>query len=569
MGREEYIGYAWEWLCTFRAPRFIDISDFRLGASNRALQALVLVYFILIMSISKEYEIKYTPKGFNQYYISAGDMYLNQESSYTANVCTSAASGTYDYTDADCSGGDTFWCENNIGCYSPTSYESNLKIGKNAWIFTYQKDSTIHKGSCSTITSDSYCTSTHGSGYSRKEFVSGGSLCACEKYDNFFYRGVEGMKFTWVHSYSIDELDWSESNVVTRVRSDGHRTTHGARDDDYKSFAAGENVVLTVEEILSIAGVTSLEDRHQYAMDVYPSSVSSEYLIYRLTGMEIDLDFQYVGSIGSTIPGGSNVECIMTVSKRDGYSTRGNQVGYRFEDYPTSSNDDAVFHDKFLRGLYVSMQSGGTVGIFDFFNLIVVLTSVSILMAMSATLVSMIAYGLLGYTSSVYDAFGQQKLNMKRLHAKIAGQALIAGKVWKELVTPDNTARVGVNELRAAFMEQGYGFSDAQELAVSLLSSKHDDEDPGIEAIQEMLALGSKDADKEEQDMTQSSKNRKKVKEHKDYQLAKVQDDYLDFYNFCDLLSEEQTSLYAAMGKEGEPEEARDGDGGVEMVNSL
>ena len=72
-------------------------------------------------------------------------------------------------------------------------------------------------------------------------------------------------------------------------------------------------------------------------------------------------------------------------------------------------------------------------GHFRFFITIVVVTSVNVLLALSTT-VSMIAYGLLGYTSHVYDAFGQQKLNIKRLHAKIAGQAL-GGQVWRELVT--------------------------------------------------------------------------------------------------------------------------------------
>ncbi len=362
------------------------------------------------------------------------------------------------------------------------------------------------------------------------------------------------MKLTWVHSYSIDELDWSESNVITRVRGDGHRTTYGEHEDDYTSFSAGENVVLTVAEVLSIAGLSNLEEVHHYAMNVYPSDISSENLIYRLTGVEIDLDFQYVGSIGSTIPGGSNVECIMTISHRDGYSTRGNDVGYKFESYPVASTNEyaAEFHDKFLRGLYLSIMSGGNVGTFDFFNLIVVVTSVSILLALSATFVSMIAYGLLGYTSHVYDAFGQQKLNMKRLHAKIAGQALIAGKVWRELVTEDVHASVGVSDLTDAFMKQGYEEKDAQELAIALLSSKHADEDPGIEAFQEMMSTASNLVETDNMDMSESNKERRKSQIHREYVMSKVKEDSIDFYQFCDLLSEEQTSLYAAMGKDQE-----------------
>ena len=152
-------------------PRFIDIQDVRLGVSNRVLQAAVMVYFILIMSISKEYGIKYTPKGFNQYYISAGTMYTDQDSSYWNDICANAGNGDYDYsiliaTLVIPSG------EKDIGCYSPTSYESNIKIGKNAWIFTYEKDTHIIKDSYAVLIRDSlYCDSTYSSSYNFKERI--------------------------------------------------------------------------------------------------------------------------------------------------------------------------------------------------------------------------------------------------------------------------------------------------------------------------------------------------------------------------------------------------------------
>ena len=94
MASKSYGLLFWDWVSTFRAPRFIDIQDVRLGVSNRVLQAAVMVYFILIMSISKEYEIKYTPKGFNQYYISAGTMYTDQDSSYWNDICANAVMET-------------------------------------------------------------------------------------------------------------------------------------------------------------------------------------------------------------------------------------------------------------------------------------------------------------------------------------------------------------------------------------------------------------------------------------------------------------------------------------------
>lgn len=545
---------AWDWVTTFRAPRFIDISDVRLGASNRAFQILVLVYFILIMAISKEYEIKYTPKGSTQYYISAGSMYTQMNDAASESLCSNAAAGAYDYTDADCKAGDQFWCESDIGCYNPTSYEASIKAGQVAWIYTYVKDTTIVKNKCATL-SQTYCDLTlRGSYYKRyvDTFQPAEDICGCELYENYFMKGVEGMRVTVAHSYNVDTLGKSETNVLTRVRGPGHATTAGRRDDDYKTFGAGDNVVLTVGDFLSIAGLAGLDERHQYAMDLYPSEEDAEYLIYRMTGLEINLDFQYVGSVGGDIPGGSNVECILTVSMKEGYSSKGNEVGYDYDSYPSSARLGTDFHDRYYRGIKMTMSSGGVIGSFDFFNLIVVFTSVSILLSFSATIVSMIAYSLLGYTSHVYDHFGQQKLRLRRLHAKIAGQALIAGKVWSELITPDTEERVGVEQFTQAFLKQGYSRNDAQELAIALLSSKHDDEDPGVEAINEALhtmGMMSKVEKKAEEPMSGSSKASAVRAVHKEYALAKVKDDTMDFYHFCDLLSEEQTTLYAAMGR--------------------
>lgn len=549
---------AWEWLTTFRAPRFIDISDLRLGASNRALQVLVLVYFILIMAVSKEYEIKYTPNGSTQYYISAGTMYTDQAAD--ATFCTNAAAGDYDYTDADCASGDLFWCENNIGCYDPLSYEANVKAGDVAWIYTYVKDTKVQRDDCATMTSAA-CTAISSSA-SYKDYGGTDNICGCESYENYFLTGVSGMKVTVAHSYTVDDLGKSETNVLTRVRGPGASTTWGELDGDYMEVPAGDNVVLTVADLLAASNIPTLDGRHQYAMDLYPSGVSGEYLIYRMTGLEIHLDFQYVGSVGPDIPGGSNVECILTVSAKEGYASKGNTVSYYEGDYPSATDGNVEFNDRYYRGIKMTLKSGGIVGTFDFFNLIVVMTSVSILLSFSATIVSMVAYTLLGYTSHVYDHFGQQKLKLRRLHAKIAGQALIAGKVWRELVDSSHNSKVGVDELRGVYLKQGYNESDAQELAVALLSSKHDDEDPGVEAIKETFHTMGMMGKIDDSQMSTSQKRRSATNVHKDYALAKVKDDYLDFYSFCDLLSEEQTSLYAAMGR---PE---DGDDSSHSSNS-
>ena len=71
-----------DFLTVFRTPRFIDVNDLRLGVSSRILQSVVLAYFLVLMISFKEYEVKYTPKGGAQYYMSSGYSLANTVSHY-------------------------------------------------------------------------------------------------------------------------------------------------------------------------------------------------------------------------------------------------------------------------------------------------------------------------------------------------------------------------------------------------------------------------------------------------------------------------------------------------------
>ena len=65
------------------------------------------------------------------------------------------------------------------------------------------------------------------------------------------------MKLTIASSFGIQELSHYESNTFTRVRPSGNSAIYGVDDSDYKTFAAGENVALTVDELLYLAGGSS------------------------------------------------------------------------------------------------------------------------------------------------------------------------------------------------------------------------------------------------------------------------------------------------------------------------
>ena len=354
-------GAAWDFLTAFRTPRFMDVVDLRLGVANRSLQGLILVYFIILMVTFKEYELKYEPEGSSQYYMSSGTMYQDQESTATTNMCTAAAAGTYDYTDPDCASGDTFWCENNISCYTPMFAESSVKHDTSAWAYTYLKDANIMKDTCNVIVNQAYCSAQMtGSTYKLVGGTAGSanSICACEIYSNQFFKGAEGAKLTIASSFFIPDLEHQESSTFTRVRKAGHASTYGELDSDYRTFAAGENIALTVSELLSLAGVDDLDAPNTIAMEQYPSSVSGEIASYRQTGFEVNLDFAWLGSVGGTILEGTDVELILSVTGVPGYSSKGNNVVYTSAGYPDGTR--TIYNDRYFRGIKISFSYGGT-----------------------------------------------------------------------------------------------------------------------------------------------------------------------------------------------------------------
>ena len=71
-----------KFLYTFESPKFVLFDDPRLGIPNCIIQSGILVYFMFVMIMYKEYEVKYVPKSHYQYYIDQGTMYDDQISSY-------------------------------------------------------------------------------------------------------------------------------------------------------------------------------------------------------------------------------------------------------------------------------------------------------------------------------------------------------------------------------------------------------------------------------------------------------------------------------------------------------
>eukprot|EP00606_Chrysophyceae_sp_TOSAG23-5_P000410 GSChrysophyteH2.ASY1.ANO1.41.1 assembled CDS len=501
-------------------------------------------------------------------------MYDVQGSTETAQYCEDATNGLYDYDDIDCNAGDLFWCERDIKCAYPNFAEVSKKLDSSLWTYTYLKDAHVKRDTCVVYPNAAAC----GANEEWSQQVSGKPEfgCHCTAKTNTFLTGAEGASLRLAHTYYIPQLDKKEVNVLTRVRKAGFSQIHGADEvnDKYVLSKDGENTMLTVKQFLALAGIDDLNAPNKEAMIQYPSSNHSQIASYRQTGYEVQLDFNWVGSVGSTIPGGSNVELILSVVGKGGYSSKGNDVSYT--DPPSVAGDiynqQSEYHDYYYRGIKFGFTFGGTIGYFDMYNLIVVFTSFTILLSVSGTIVSMVAYYLLGYESTVYTNYGQSTVSIKRLHGKVAAQALVASAVWKNVMGMSANEEPGFDRLVEKFKEQGYGAEDSQYLAKALLETSQPDKDKGLEDL--MAGLHSvKSAGKGALNYTglrPSSKNIQvpenldgdevAVAPEKEDPFATVRNETMKMTEFCDLISEEQTTLASAMNALGGGELEMDGD---------
>ena len=82
----------------------------------------------------------------------------------------------------------------------------------------------------------------------------------------------------------------------------------------------------------------------------------------------------------------------------------------------------------------------------------------------------------MGYSSTVFLKYGTKKVSIRRLHGKMAAQALIGGQCFIRALDQDGSGDADFDDLSSAFIKQGYKRNNAMSLAAALLASSHEDE---------------------------------------------------------------------------------------------
>lgn len=314
---------------------------------------------------------------------------------------------------------------------------------------------------------------------------SGNKRCSCLRVKNFWLKGVEGLVLNALPSYG-------HSDIIAEHNTQDFRTTVlDAEGNVAYVFEPMEEVRLTVDDILALVNV-SLDDTNEVAESTFFSRNGSDYeddsQPYRMTGVSVELALSFEGIVRGRLDDSVNL-VVHPRHRGGGYVSQGSRVVYR--EYPVyncskeeTGTDDCVPYgevlvDRFLRGVRIVITTSGTIYGFDFFNLIKSLTSFIVLLGLSTTIMTFVAMFGMGHASKVYEAERAADVSVKRAHAKVGAQAILAAICYDNM--PQNRGPDGApsgvprSHLIAILEAKGLAHDEAATLVDAVLEEGDED----------------------------------------------------------------------------------------------
>ena len=405
---------------TFTTTRSASIHDPQLGFFYNLIRLIILLYFLLDIfgalpgGASGVYYSE-IPDAYAMFWASKKD--FHDEQIKTWDYCSDS---TYNWADSQCQkerdAGFGIFCEMGTTCANYAFSEVNIKGESEMFFMTINKDVSTEFAACSDDVFKAACndgdtpSSRYGYGshdmscqtseclkqrYNPTDLESasmyvdnGGGQCSCVSMTNYLAKGVEGMGMTFAHRYTVTNQFkpqcQSHNKVVTYLHrggvdnvddtgaliSDPRKWKKSSCTSDEAGFDAkeckfkdGSVVSMRIDEWLKMAGLKDgLDERNKKGMTREPMADWMQ-LPYRITGLEIQMDMNYVGYISmdemctekefdSDDP---PVELHVLVKGDGGWHSKGSQVAMS-PTYPTTSNGIRTghIHDQYKRGIKFS-----------------------------------------------------------------------------------------------------------------------------------------------------------------------------------------------------------------------
>ena len=459
----------------YRTSKFVKIIDWRLALSNLALQVLITFYVLYALINGKTYLETEVPVGrVTNWGNGNANVYALQTSSAAA---TTVGEATYDgkaYPVLPCAGTNTLddykfvydeaFTYDNIKCAYLTSDELITKeISGGIFITTHITETVTYR---TPKPSNANCGATYqfGTGGRTKNVANAagtGGLCYYNETTEWLTVGSDLSSIGIAHEYETlsEKNSMTGKNPKTYVRRAG--SSH-----NYFTFADGEDIKLTLKDILDIAQV-DLDKRYEDQTALPSSNVAALYgtgddeaktPMTRLGGLRINAKFQYYnynlhgkGDLGDS----KTPYAILEIEPSITWTSKGQSISYRTDrknlDDPinaTSGKPEGYFHNLYAYGVFIDVTSTGIIGGLNYVYIINVIVSGLVLLNVAGTITDLIAQYGLGTRSLIYRSHMIEETNFERECAKYAVQGMLAVKSFKDADTSGNSDGLDIEEIK-------------------------------------------------------------------------------------------------------------------------
>ena len=459
----------------YRTSKFVKIIDWRLALSNLALQVLITFYVLYALINGKTYLETEVPVGrVTNWGNGNANVYALQTSSAAA---TTMGEATYDgkkYPVLPCAGTNTLdeykfvydeaFTYDNIKCAYLTSDELITKeISGGIFITTHITETVTYR---TPKPSNANCGATYqfGSGGRTKNVANAagtGGLCYYNETTEWLTVGSDLSSIGIAHEYETlsEKNSMTGKNPKTYVRRAG--SSH-----NYFTFADGEDIKLTLKDILDIAQV-DLDKRYEDQTALPSSNVAALYgtgddeaktPMTRLGGLRINAKFQYYnynlhgkGDLGDS----KTPYAILEIEPSITWTSKGQSISYRTDrmnlDDPINAatgKPEGYFHNLYAYGVFIDVTSTGIIGGLNYVYIINVIVSGLVLLNVAGTITDLIAQYGLGTRSLIYRSHMIEETNFERECAKYAVQGMLAVKSFKDADKSGNNDGLDIDELK-------------------------------------------------------------------------------------------------------------------------
>jgi hypothetical protein len=366
-----------EFFLNFNTNYALTLQNRKLAIINRLSHFFIFGFLIYDLVQNELYLETEIPSGYTTMWAESRELYNLQERNHYEYCDNSDYNFIWEKDE---------WEYTNISCVNLHYSESYIKGEKEMFYLTYYRDQDViinHTASCPPD-------------YRIKNYFN--NISICEKSQNFFTTGIEGMILAFDHFFTTSFVNGGNIGNNIRIKT---RIRDSSNSYDAYVFNPGETVSMNISEWLKLAGVDLEDFNYGSQVSVEDPLVSYEYPRNRITGVDLILKINYYNMKSFT--GSEEEECEINVLYNTGWASKGSHLNYM--NYPRH-NKSYHFVDRYKYGIKFKFIASGMMGQFNFYNVVNHFVSGIVLIGMATKIIAMIC-------SLIFVDFGKLRREVK------------------------------------------------------------------------------------------------------------------------------------------------------------